>query len=201
MITFSQDGEDVVLQSFMQKPKGYKGFYIDVGAHHPFRFSNTALFYYKGWRGINIDPNSMKWFNLFRQRDINLCCGIDTQVGEKALYCFDEPALNTFNKEIALDRHKNTKYNFKECRIVKMTTLIKVLRSYMIDKIDFLTIDVEGMDLEVLKSHNWNIRPDYILVEDVFHNGVSLIDSFLTKLNYSLLTKLKRTSIYKSNLL
>src|SRR4051812_17526869 len=81
LTSYSQEGEDMVLQSFYEGRKKYKGFYIDVGAHHPYRFSNTLFFYKKGWRGINIEPtpNAVKAFNIFRRRDINLNIGISSK--------------------------------------------------------------------------------------------------------------------------
>ncbi|MCX2716544.1 hypothetical protein OQH61_02215 [Helicobacter sp. MIT 21-1697] len=74
--SYAQQGEDLILQEMLNNIQ--YGFYVDVGAHHPFRFSNTYLFYQKGWKGINIDamPNSMKLFSRFRPRDINIECGI-----------------------------------------------------------------------------------------------------------------------------
>ena len=71
-ICYSQNGEDLILNRFLENKKN--GFYIDIGAHHPIRFSNTYLFYKKGWRGINIDamPGSMDLFNKIRSRDINI---------------------------------------------------------------------------------------------------------------------------------
>lgn len=77
-VFYSQDGEDALLSSFYERKKGYKGFFVDVGAHHPYRFSNTAYYYKKGWRGINIEPTP-NLFNVFlkhRKRDINLNLGI-----------------------------------------------------------------------------------------------------------------------------
>lgn len=73
---YSQEGEDLLLSRILGDKKD--GFYVDVGAHHPFRFSNTYLLYKQGWRGINIDamPGSMKLFNRFRPRDINIECGV-----------------------------------------------------------------------------------------------------------------------------
>ena len=69
---FSQSYEEEVLLSIFSKTN--KGFYIDVGCHHPKRYSNTALLYKKGWNGINIDANSknIKLFKLFRKRDHNI---------------------------------------------------------------------------------------------------------------------------------
>lgn len=70
--SYSQEGEDLILKRFFSNKE--KGFYIDIGAHHPKRFSNTYLFYSKGWNGINIDamPGSMRLFNQIRKRDLNL---------------------------------------------------------------------------------------------------------------------------------
>lgn len=74
--SYALQGEDLILREFFEYAKN--GFYVDVGAHHPFRFSNTYLFYQSGWRGINIDamPGSMKLFNRFRPKDINIECGV-----------------------------------------------------------------------------------------------------------------------------
>lgn len=81
--SYSQNGEDRVLWRYFERQRN--GFYVDIGAHHPFRFSNTALFYEANWRGINVDamPNSMKAFNKYRKRDVNLesAVGIDSTGG------------------------------------------------------------------------------------------------------------------------
>ena len=74
--SYSQDGEDMVLRKIFKNQK--MGFYVDIGAHHPKRFSNTHLLYKKGWKGINIDatPGSMKLFNQLCPRDTNLELGV-----------------------------------------------------------------------------------------------------------------------------
>jgi len=71
--SYSQEGEDMILRRLFEKQ--LTGFYVDVGAHHPKRFSNTYFFYKQGWHGINIDamPGSMKLFEKIRPRDILLC--------------------------------------------------------------------------------------------------------------------------------
>src|SRR5258706_13433154 len=81
-VTFAQEGEDQLLQRFFYGRE--RGFYVDIGAHHPRRFSNTCVFYDKGWRGINIEPNpeAIQSFICERPGDINLCCGISDHKGE-----------------------------------------------------------------------------------------------------------------------
>src|SRR3989344_5781411 len=73
---YSQNGEDIILVALFAKKKN--GFYVDVGAHHPERYSNTHLLYKNGWWGVNIDPDpdAMRLFKKRRPRDRNLCVGI-----------------------------------------------------------------------------------------------------------------------------
>jgi hypothetical protein len=148
--SYSQEGEDLILLRIFEKKR--TGFYVDVGAHHPFRFSNTYLFYRMGWRGINIDatPGSMKFFNKFRKRDIN----IEVAIGEKedilTFYIFNEPALNTFNENLARQRNGKMGYYIIKELPLKVLPLSKILEEYLPEgqEIDFLNVDVEGKDFE-----------------------------------------------------
>ena len=202
--TYSQDGEDVVLEVFLSNRE--KGFYIDVGAHHPYRFSNTYLFYKKGWSGINIDalPGTMKLFNKKRKRDINLELGVSKESKEMTYYMFNEPALNGFSKELSESRDNEGGYKIIEKKKISTKPLLKILDEYLPKgtKIDFINIDVEGMDLEVLESNNWKkYIPEYILVEcretsfEDMNNDP--IYSFLKRKGYILVAKTFRTSIFK----
>lgn len=203
--SFSQDGEDIVLGSFFENRKDYSGFYVDVGAHHPVRFSNTLKFYKKNWRGINIDPTpgSMIPFRILRRRDINLEIGVGSEYGELTFYCFNEPALNTFDKVLAEARNTNNPYYItKEVR-VPLFTLKDIFEKNLPpnQKIDFMSIDVEGLDLAVLRSNDWSrFDPGYILVEDPGFKVEALNDSeiynFLYSKGYKVVAQLKRTIIF-----
>jgi FkbM family methyltransferase len=205
-VSHSQEGEDMVLRSFYEGQKKYKGFFVDVGAHHPYRFSNTLYFYKKGWRGINIEPTpgAIKAFKIFRKRDINLNIGISPVKDILTFYCFNEPALNGFSKEISEERN-NAATNYK---IIKEVAIQTLPLSEVFDnclpqgqKIDFLTIDVEGLDLAVLQSNNWQkYKPAYIAVEDRidFENlSKSEVYSYLKKQGYHLVAKTLRTLFFK----
>ncbi len=169
MHTFSQEGEDVLLDRvFENKPTG---FYVDVGAHHPTRFSNTYSSYLRGWNGINIDPRPgmATEFADLRPRDINLEFGIGTSAGMLDYYMFNEPALNTFDRAVADQRNGLRSYRLVDTKKVPVRPLAEVLKSYLppSQKIDFLTVDVEGLDLEVLKSNDWSaFQPRLVLAED-----------------------------------
>jgi FkbM family methyltransferase len=206
--SYSQDGEDVVLSAFFESKRKHKGFFVDVGAHHPVRFSNTWMFYRKGWRGINIDPTpgSMKMFNILRSRDINLELGIGGEEGFLNFYCFNEPALNTFDEKVATARNTGKPYKITKTIPVKIQPLSDVLTKYLPANttIDFMSVDVEGLDLEVLKSNDWiRFSPKFILVEDTSFslNQPQLSDThkYLTEKGYSLCAAVKRTNIYQNN--
>ena len=204
--SYSQEGEDMVINSFFEGIKKYKGFYVDVGAHHPYRYSNTLFFYKHGWRGINIEPTpgATKLFNTFRRKDINLNIGISDKKEKLTFYCFNEPALNGFSKEHS-EEVNNSTLPYQIIKEVEVETwpLAEVLDKYLPagQKIDFLTIDVEGLDLMVLKSNNWaKYKPSYILVEDRidFKNlAESGVFNFLEKQGYKLVAKTLRTLFFK----
>ena len=203
-ISFSQEGEDILLDHlFLGKNNG---FYIDIGAYHPQRFSNTYNFYLKGWRGLNVDatPGSMKKFNEIRIHDIN----IETAIGSKKevidFYITNEGAMNTANEEIksTLDFHKE--YNVEREIKVKSTTLKEIFRLYLPKntKIDFMSIDIEGNDLKALQSNDWEMfRPKYLCVEDSQRDLQSSLNSeislFMKKNDYSFICRTFKTSIFK----
>lgn len=206
--SYSQDGEDMILKSFYENKKGYKGFYVDVGAHHPVRYSNTYFFYNRGWKGINVEPTptAIRPFKILRSRDINLNVGVGSKRDSLTFYCFNEPALNTFSEELALEvDKKDNKYRITKRVKVEVLPLSEILKNHLPPgvKIDFMTVDVEGLDLEVLRSNDWNkYSPEYLMVEGHidFEELVKYdIYQFLTEKNYKLVAKTFRTLIFKHN--
>ena len=204
-LSFSQDGEDIVIAELFNDKSG--GFYVDVGAHHPQRFSNTYYFYLKGWSGINIDamPGSMKIFDDLRPRDINLEIPISDKSEILTYYEFDEPALNSFSLPLSQERITTTNYKIVAETQLKTQTLAEVLDKHLPPKqtIDFLSIDVEGLDYQVMSSNNWDkYKPKVILVEDLELSSLKNINTskvclFLEQIGYVLLAKTMRTLIFK----
>lgn len=167
-LSYSQEGEDVLLDRLLATQE--KGFYVDVGAHHPKRFSNSHYFYMRGWRGINIEPNPAihDLFRKMRSRDVNLQLGISDLPGELLYYEFDDPALNTFDEQLMRDRESNTSYRVIATRRIKVAPLASVLEMNLNpgQPIDFLSVDVEGLDLNVLRSNDWKrFRPRCVVSE------------------------------------
>lgn len=176
------------------------GYYVDIGAHHPSRFSNTCFFYKKGWKGINVDcnPGSMKAFRNSRKRDLNFEYAISDTLEEVKYFRFAEPALNSC-----------VEGNTKETVPIKTMKINTVTLEHILDKnlapglaIDFLTVDVEGMDLRVLNSNNWRkYRPKIVLVEDILYNLEYTADSkiirYMNSVDYVLFAKTVNTFIFR----
>ena len=215
-VAYGQNAEDLVLAKFLDarlKKRQLPGFYIDVGAHHPFRYSNTYYFYQRGWTGLNIDADSqaVKLLKDFRPRDIN----IEALVGEAkrlkkvTYYVFNDRAFNTSDSLLAREIIKSGRATLLKKEKLPVQNLSNILEKYLNkdQKIDFMSIDVEGFDYSVLKSNDFNrFRPNYLLIEDLAHLGKeSLITSkeskkitlLLKKQGYSLVSRVFNTAIWQ----
>lgn len=200
---YSQEGEDMILRRVFGQQR--EGFFVDVGAHHPFRYSNTNLFYKKGWRGINIDatPGSMRAFKKYRPDDINLEVAVSQTPGELCFYLFDDSAYNTFDTDAA-EKAQLAGAKLHEKVNIASRPLKDILNEHLTEnkKIDFLSVDVEGFDLEALKSNDWTrYKPGYVLVECL---GTSLPEIsedntyiYLNSLGYSIFAKTVNTVFFK----
>jgi FkbM family methyltransferase len=201
-VCYGQDGEDLILNRLLEGQM--QGFYVDVGAHHPVRFSNTYMFYKRGWRGINVDamPGSMSKFDKVRPRDINIECGVAGASGKLMYHRFNEPALNTFDAAEA--EHKNKPpYQLIDSVEVAVERLDALLARHLpaVKQIDFLSVDVEGKDEEVLRSNDWNrYRPRYILAETLRTDMLNLVNCpvvrFLKSVGYTPVAKAYNTSFF-----
>ena len=205
--SYSQEGEDIILRRILGEKKTV-GFYIDVGAHHPKRFSNTYHFYKKGWQGINIDamPGCVKMFRKIRPRDINLEFAISDKRQTLIYYCFNDPALNSFSKTLSIERNKKEEYKIIDEIKIETLTLVEVLDAYLPSDttIDLLSVEVEGLDFQVLTSNDWSkYRPNIVLVEDLYFSfdnpDNSKIYKFLTEKDYHLIAKTINTMFYRNN--
>lgn len=190
--SYSGNGEDIILMQHLFKSKR-SGFYVDVGSFHPKIISNTYQLHEKmGWRGINIDPNPQthKLFKKYRPKDVNLRVGIADKEEEKTYYNFSYSGANTFDEtlgELKTNKSWNTLLSKEKLPCVPLSS---ILDRHLPAKttIDLLDVDVEGLDLQVLKSNDWSkYRPSVILVEDRDFRkdlGNSSVYNFLTKQGY-----------------
>jgi FkbM family methyltransferase len=152
--SYSQCGEDLIVD-YIFKLRGIDlPTYIDIGAHDPFYLSNTAKFYDRGCKGINIEanPDLIQAFYTFRPNDINLNIGISDEEGSLDFYIMEDNTLSTFSKEECDFMVSNGKA-FSRVQKIKLATLSQILNQNFAGNFpDFLSIDVEGMDFQILKS-------------------------------------------------
>ena len=202
----SQFGEEKFILNYFDKK--YKGKFVDIGCFHPTRHNNTYTMYKQGWCGINIDlnPLTIELFNFFRTKDININAAISDNEENKTLYFINE--LNTQNTLEAnhlsfLKKHHNIKEEEISKQEIMTKRLDKILDNYNFNEIDFMNIDVEGHELNVLKAIDflkYNIK--FICIEMIDHNDQSnLINEklsiILNENNYILERQLGFNYIFK----
>ena len=174
--TYSMFGEDLIVKDFFKKKK--KGFYVDVGCYHPLEGSNTYLLYKRGWNGINLDINtlSIELFNVARKEDLNVNVAVSNQSKKVKIYFRKKiNMLNTINKKFA-------KIAFKkgfQTKSISSNTLNSILKNskFKNKRIDFLNLDIEGNELNALKSIDLKkYQPKLICVE--IHNFGMIHDNY-----------------------
>jgi FkbM family methyltransferase len=201
-IAYSQEGEAAILDRIFDYRS--TGFYVDVGAYHPKRYSNTYACYRRGWRGINIEPTpgARELFELWRPRDIFQTCAISRTSGTRNFYLFEEPALNTFNGALA-DEYQRSGCRLKATQAVEVKPLSQVLAECQLDvPIDFMSVDVEDSEMEVLDSNDWErFRPRILLIEilgfDLHAATPNPVHERVLGLGYQTIAKTFNTVIYR----
>lgn len=171
MTSYAQNHEDVVLARVF--PRGVRGFYIDVGAADPVRDSLTKHFYDLGWSGINVEPSAAPFARLSEQRvrDVNLNVGLSDHDGTMVFHEFptELAGCSTFSAEQAA-WHREGGTPFLE-RELTVTTLAAVCKEHVATPIDFMSVDTEGFEREVLEGGDWERwRPRVVVVEAIKPN-------------------------------
>jgi len=203
----SQFDEDLFLRKYF---KNYgRGKYLDLGCFHPVRDSNTYQLYKKNWSGINIDlnPLTIELFNYSRPRDVNLNIALSRKSGKKNFYFFGEfSPLNTLdpNHLNFLKKNFNIEKNQYKIKKIKTENINNVLRKKKFNIIDFLSIDLEGQEYEVLRNFNFKkYRVNLLSVEILSHNSLSKkiskkINKLLIRNNFKRVYKTGANFFYKN---
>jgi FkbM family methyltransferase len=153
-ISYSQCGEDLIVQYIFNVLGKKNPTYWDVGAYHPYHISNTALLYENGSRGINIEPNpdSIGLFRRYRKNDINVNSGVSDKEGKGQYFCMEIPTLNTFSKSEA-EHFVNEGHKITASIELSLFTMRQISSQFFNNSWpDFLSLDVEGLDFDILKS-------------------------------------------------
>jgi FkbM family methyltransferase len=171
--TFSQAGEDVIVQYLFQSLKINRPSYLDIGTNFPVKGNNTYFFYSKGCRGVCLepDPELFKLIQEKRPKDIVINAGIglgDTKSAE--LYIFPHPytGWNTFLKSEADQREIQTGIKVNQVRTLPLISINEVISNFFKPHPNFISIDVEGLDLAILKTLDFEkYRPEVICAETI----------------------------------
>lgn len=209
--SYSSYGEDSLfngvlkrLSWIMQKDLFSQNTYIDIGSFHPVKESNTYFLYKHGWSGTLVDPNS--YFNVLvhelRPHDILYNCAVDVESGTKEFYMFgDTDSSNTLSSEFA-ERKKNSQHTGISwtARVPTKTIdeIVKIHLDYFQRTPFFMNIDIEGKDLDVIKTYSHDVRIPFIMIEDdsmnFFNN--SEIRSVMKEKGYEPIASTFLTTLY-----
>jgi len=165
VISYAQNAEDVILARIFQGQA--TGRYVDIGAGHPVEDSVTKHFHDLGWRGVNVEPMPSLAAELTRARpgDVNLVVGVGAKPGEATLHVIDgQWGRSTLDDDLAKSYREENDWRLRDVKI-EVTTLADLLDKYPGD-VDFLKIDVEGAEQDVIEGADWTRhRPRVVVVE------------------------------------
>ena len=204
--SYSQCGEDVIM-SFLCDILGLvKPTYLDIGAHHPRYLSNTYLFYRKGSRGVCVepDPKLISAMRRVRPDDANLNVGIGTSTSSAKFYVMSVPTLNTFSQAEALRLEAEEGQKIVKVLEVELHDIARIYADHFSSALpDMVSLDVEGLDLAILKSMQLRKRrPKIICVETLTFSTndkevkVTEIAQFMAEMDYVLYADTYVNSIY-----
>jgi len=194
-IHYGEFGEDILINRILKNIK--TGRYVDVGCYHPFKGSLTVQLYKRGWRGINIDlsKSSIDLFNLVRKKDINLNIAVSDFNGQTNY--FENSPINQQNSLIK--SNDNQKMIKTDCKNLNF-----ILGENKFEKFEYLNIDVEGNENNVIKGIDFSkYRPILITVEN---NNLHIKDymqsevyKILTGNNFTFIGKIGVTNFFLDN--
>ncbi|GAN75903.1 FkbM family methyltransferase [Acidisphaera rubrifaciens] len=193
--TYAQAGEDLIVLNLFHRLGIERPHYLDVGAHHPFNVSNTALLYFRGSRGINVEanPNLIGNFLKARPEDITINAGVGPEAGVLDFYMIDnESGRNSFDRQTVEDFVRNNPaFKVTEVRQIEVMTLTDIISRYADARYpEFLSLDVEGWDRRILETTSFADRgPLVICVESLSGNEADdsdALEATMTRQGYRL---------------
>jgi FkbM family methyltransferase len=167
--SFAQCGEDLIVDFIFSALKLPNPSYLDIGAHHPIYLNNTFFFYQKGCSGVCVEPDPALFAKIKskRKRDICLNVGVGGTHESKAdFYIMRSRTLNTFSKEEAVRYQSRGRQKIKKVIQTQLVPINEILNKYFISYPNFISLDVEGMELGILKTFDFSkFRPEVFCIE------------------------------------
>lgn len=198
-VSYSQYGEDAIIQGLTKQYNIQIKHYMDIGANHPCYGNATLVFYLEGATGCLVEPNSdyIQILKNYRPNDTVIQCGVSSNEndGKELLYYEIERwnTRNTFSKEQA-DEYRKRDYLVNE-KYVPMISLNRLIEKFG-QKVDYISIDVEGLEYEILKDFDFG---KYNILIWNIEKSDSAVNDILLKNNYTLVAETLSNEIYLKN--
>lgn len=189
--SYAQCGEDLITAYLLFNVLGITcPTYLDIGAHHPYELSNTYFFYRLRCAGVCVEANPILSARIqaVRQRDVCLNVGVSGKASAPAeFYVISPSTLSTFSKP-ECDLYLKNGYSLKEVIRIPRLSINEVIQEQFQTAPNFVSIDTEGLDLEILRAFNFHkFRPEVFCVETVSHTTeekIASIDTLMTSAGY-----------------
>ena len=169
--SFSQCGEDLIIEFALNEMHIEKPAYLDIGAYHASDYSNTYLFYQKGFSGVCVEPDPILFAEIQKARKRDICLNVGVGFSEASVaefYVMSCKTLNTFSKEEAERYQSYGSHSIEEVVRMPLLPVNTILEKYFTSCPDFISIDAEGLDLEILNSFDFSkFRPAVFCVETI----------------------------------
>jgi FkbM family methyltransferase len=172
--SYAQCGEDMIVRFVFDALRIDRPRFLDLGAHHPTYLSNTYALYAQGSRGVNVDasPSAIAAFRRMRPGDVNLAIGVGVEPGELTFHEMSVPTLSTFSEAQARAYEAEGNARVVSVRKVAVRTFHDIVREHFDGAPDFVSLDVEGLDVAILKSIDFQVcRPTVFCVETLTYSS------------------------------
>jgi FkbM family methyltransferase len=167
--SYSQCGEDMIVDFVLSCLRIKKPTYLDIGAHHPTYLSNTSLFYQRGCRGVCIEPDPVLYKRISAKRSKDVCLNVGIGVNaqtEADFFIMSSKSLNTLSKEEAESLSSSTSQRIEKIIKVPLVPVNDIVDQYFPTFPNFISLDVEGLELEILRTFNFDkYRPQVFCIE------------------------------------
>jgi len=186
--SYSQMGEDVIIDYLFNSLKISHPTYLEIGTNQPKICNNTYGFYNRGCKGVCIEPDIEMVKAIKQQRPGNTVLNIGIGISDQAVanfYLF--PGLmngwSTFSKEEADIRKKSSGLDYRVTP-VPLKNINTIMKNYFNPYPNFISLDVEGLDLEILQSIEYDkFKPEVICVETITFGYLNNTEKKITAIN------------------
>ncbi|MGA1868155.1 MAG: FkbM family methyltransferase [bacterium] len=168
-ISYSQCGEDLIVDFICNILKINKPYYLDIGTYHPININNTYLFYSRGSCGVCVEPDPTLFVKIKKIRKRDICLNMGVGLGQKEwgnFYVMTSKTLNTFSKKEAQHYQESVDNKIESILRISLLSINQIIEQYCNKIPNFISLDIEGLELKVLQSFNFNkYRPEIFCIE------------------------------------